>query len=544
MEGLIYLILLVVAVVQWWKARRLGNQLETRVRTLTAQNQQLQAELETLNAELQSLHPYAQVRDAAAEATRIVEQARQSAAQALADAQQEVKTARGEADRLRQAALKNVRDKRQQIEHQLAEAGIQAQKIIEEAQRQAQAIGGDAYRALQEADTLAARIQAMKNVIDGYGDRYIVPTHSLIDELAGAYSHADAGQELRKARERTTLMVSQGRAAHCDYAEKNRRETAIRFVVDAFNGKVDSILTRAKVDNFGTLQQEIRDAAALVNANGGAFRNAQVLPEYVDARIEELKWAVRAIELKERDKEEQRRIREQIREEERARREYERAMKEAAREEELVRRALEKAQGQMLKASEENRQKFETQIQQLQQRLTEAEQKNERAKSMAQQTKAGHVYVISNIGSFGEQVYKIGMTRRLEPLDRVRELGDASVPFPFDVHALIWSDHALHRQFLQAQLNKVNPRKEFFKVGLADVRAAIEAMGLQATWTMAAEAREYRESLATEQRIASDTAAREAWLREQMLYEAEAVDEEAEAVAEVASHAEAAEETA
>jgi hypothetical protein len=124
------------------------------------------------------------------------------------------------------------------------------------------------------------------------------------------------------------------------------------------------------------------------------------------------------------------------------------------------------------------------------------------------------------------------------------------VPFPFDVHALIWSDHApaletaLHRQFLQAQLNKVNPRKEFFKVGLADVRAAIEAMGLQATWTMAAEAREYRESLATEQRIASDTAAREAWLREQMLYEAEAVDEEAEAVAEVASHAEAAEETA
>lgn len=63
---------------------------------------------------------------------------------------------------------------------------------------------------------------------------------------------------------------------------------------------------------------------------------------------------------------------------------------------------------------------------------------------MAQQTKSGHVYIISNIGSFGENVYKIGMTRRLEPTDRVRELGDASVPFPFDIHAMIYSEDALN----------------------------------------------------------------------------------------------------
>lgn len=136
---------------------------------------------------------------------------------------------------------------------------------------------------------------------------------------------------------------------------------------------------------------------------------------------------------------------------------------------------------------------------------------------MAQQTKCGTVYVISNVGSFGENVYKVGMTRRLEPLDRVRELGDASVPFPFDVHAFIESDDApaletaLHHELAMAQMNKVNPRKEFFRVDLAFIRKLVETRGLEATWTMAAEAAEYRESLAIEDRIKSDPAERARW---------------------------------
>lgn len=204
------------------------------------------------------------------------------------------------------------------------------------------------------------------------------------------------------------------------------------------------------------------------------------------------------------------------------------------REEELVRKALEKAQAQLAKASDEQRQKYEDQILQLNQKLTEAEEKNKRALSMAQQTKAGHVYVISNIGSFGENVYKIGMTRRLEPLDRVRELGDASVPFAFDVHAMIWSENApvlekaLHKKFLQAQMNKVNPRKEFFKVTVADIKAEIAAMGLEASWTLAAEAREYRETLVIENKMRDDEVARNEWLKQQLVYEdeVEELDEE------------------
>lgn len=121
---------------------------------------------------------------------------------------------------------------------------------------------------------------------------------------------------------------------------------------------------------------------------------------------------------------------------------------------------------------------------------------------MAQQTRVGNVYVVSNIGSFGDDIVKIGLTRRLVPQDRIRELGDASVPFEFDVHAMIQSEDAptlereLHAQFEEYRVNKVNYRKEFFRVPLQAIRDFVAARQLEATFTMAAEAHEYRESLA------------------------------------------------
>jgi hypothetical protein len=121
---------------------------------------------------------------------------------------------------------------------------------------------------------------------------------------------------------------------------------------------------------------------------------------------------------------------------------------------------------------------------------------------MAQQTKRGHVYIISNIGSFGEHVYKIGMTRRLEPIDRVKELGDASVPFHFDIHAMIFSDEAptleneLHKAFANKKVNMVNYRKEFFKVTLDEIEQKAKEIGLSAEFLRMPEANEYKETLA------------------------------------------------
>ena len=295
--------------------------------------------------------------------------------------------------------------------------------------------------------------------------------------------------------------------------------------MDAFNGRVDAILSRTKYDNYGTLAQEIHDVFSLVNLNGLAFRDAHILPAYLDARLAELKWATVVQELHLKEREEQQRIREQMREEEKARREYERAMRETAMQEEMLRKAMAKAQEQIQQASAEQKAKYEQQLQDLAAKLKEAEERSQRATSMAQQTRRGHVYIVSNVGSFGEHVYKIGLTRRLEPRDRVDELGDSSVPFEFDVHAMIFSEDApalesqLHKHFVLTQVNKVNHRKEFFRVDLQHIREELQKLGVATKWTMMAEAEEYRQTQAIDKKIKENPALRDAWVKRQLQME-------------------------
>lgn len=386
----------------------------------------------------------------------------------------------------------------------ISNANDNAMKIVADAEVRAKEIAGSAYEAKEFAETYQAVAKSMKNKIEGYGDEWIVPNRSVLDELAENYEFSDAGKELQKARELTKSLIKTSKAASCEYVEPNRRNTAIKFVLDAFNGKVDSTLSKIKHNNYGKLSQEIKDAFELVNFNGSAFRSARITDIYLQARLNELKWGVAVNEIMLEEREEQRRIKEQLREEEKARREYEKAIKEAEKEEKAIQQAIDKATKELMLAGEEQRLALEQKLAELQVKFEEAEAKNQRAISMAQQTRSGHVYVISNIGSFGENVYKIGMTRRLEPLDRVRELGDASVPFSFDVHAMIYSDDApslenhLHKVFNDKQVNKVNSRKEFFNVGIKDIKSTIKEMSIDAHWTMFAEAKEYRESLAIE----------------------------------------------
>lgn len=169
----------------------------------------------------------------------------------------------------------------------------------------------------------------------------------------------------------------------------------------------------------------------------------------------------------------------------------------------MLQKAMKDAEAHLATAAVDEKSKYESQLAILHQKLAEAEERGQRVLSMAQQTKQGHVYIISNVGSFGENIFKIGLTRRLEPLDRVKELGDASVPFSFDVHAMIHSDNApklekdLHKIFKLNQVNKINPRKEFFKVPLTSIKDKVVELNLSSEihWTMKAEALQYRESM-------------------------------------------------
>ena len=193
--------------------------------------------------------------------------------------------------------------------------------------------------------------------------------------------------------------------------------------------------------------------------------------------------------------------REKERDEREAQREYERAIKKALKEEEKAQEALEKKKKEL--AEEQTKEKIlklQEQIQGLEKALVEARELRERAMSMAQQTKIGYVYVISNIGSFGKDVYKIGMTRRLDPMERILELSNASVPFPFDVHTFIYSEDApaleadLHRRFDAKKVNSINYRKEYFNVTLDEIKAALEEKGVEANFVDEPDAFQYRES--------------------------------------------------
>ncbi|PYJ83750.1 MAG: DUF4041 domain-containing protein [Verrucomicrobia bacterium] len=485
--------------------------------------------------DFEPLRKYEKLRDAEAEAQRQLADALKEATSLRAEAQNLLEQARTAVANERSLAIQRAREIREQADALLNQATRDAGRIMAEAEKRAEQIGGDAYVALRDKQLLEQAAAAMRNVIEGYGDRYIIPTHSLLDDLAAEFGYDSAGQALKSARDQSRRMVEQGEAAACDYVETNRREIAIRFVVDAFNGRVDAILSRSRHDNYGTLEQEIRDAFSLVNLNGQAFRNARILPAYLEARLAELKWAVVVHELDRKQREEQRYLKERLRDEQKAEEERQRMLREAAKEKELAakeneqkRAALKEAEKTLALAHADDKARLEQEVQKLRQDVADANQKvadaTKRELTAAQIGKIGHVYIISNVGSFGEGVYKIGQTRRPDKQERIDELGDASVPFEFDVHAWIKSEnapaleHKLHKRFLAMQVNKMNSRKEFFRVSLAEIQQEIEKLKqgddfIVTLWTEKAVATEYKESLDIE----NDPQKKEKWLARQKI---------------------------
>jgi hypothetical protein len=284
---------------------------------------------------------------------------------------------------------------------------------------------------------------------------------------------------------------------------KKMTDQKIRLMLRAFNGECDAAISKVNWRNASTMEARIEKAYESINKQGESS-STSLAHSYLLLKLEELHLThEKNIKIQE-EKEEQQEIRAQMREEARIQKEYEKAERDAAKEEEGYQKALLQARAELAAASSEEQEILNEKLLKLEADLAEAHSKTERIVSQAQLTRRGHVYVISNMGSFGDDVFKIGMTRRLEPYDRVKELGDASVPFRFDVHAMIFSDDApslestLHKKFKEKRVNQINHRKEFFRVNLTDVEKAVTDLGLKIEFTKKAEAQEYRESLAIE----------------------------------------------
>lgn len=298
-------------------------------------------------------------------------------------------------------------------------------------------------------------------------------------------------EEIKKCKERQKALLrehSSSGAIYCyrDWTVDGSRtegkkmiNKGIRLTARAFNNECEAAIANCTWKNVSKMEERIRKAFSAINQLNES--NAISITErYLKEKIQELQLTYEYHEKKLREKEEQAEIKAQMREEARIEAEIKKAEAEAIKEERRYQKALDTARQELAVANDETRLVLESQIAELQASLEEAERKHQRAQSMAEQTKQGHVYIISNIGSFGEDVYKIGMTRRLEPMDRVKELGDASVPFTFDVHAMIHTvdaptlEKSLHDQFDSRRLNMVNRRKEFFNVSLEEIKHAVQ----------------------------------------------------------------------
>ena len=320
----------------------------------------------------------------------------------------------------------------------------------------------------------------------------------------------DYRAEQNKVIELQKQKIANETAATCtanwtiDGSEAKGKASTKRFIklmLRAFNGECDALIAKVKWNNVGQMQERIRKSFEAINKLGES-QKTYIETSYRDLKLSELILEHEYQSKRQKEKEELRSAQEELREEEKARREFEQAQKQAEKEEANYEKALEKARKEVEEATGERQQKLQMKIELLEQELKEAHERKERALSMAQQTKRGHVYVISNIGSFGENVFKIGMTRRLEPTDRVRELGDASVPFQFDIHSMIFSDEAptleneLHKAFTNKKVNMINGRREFFNVTIDEIEQKIKELGLDAEFIKLPEAMEYRETMA------------------------------------------------
>jgi len=274
----------------------------------------------------------------------------------------------------------------------------------------------------------------------------------------------------------------------------------LKITLKAFNAQCDALVSGVNWNNANRYIERLKKEAEQLNTMNEVL-NITISSTYINLKIDELRLTQEYREKKYLEREIAREERAQTREEERAKREYEAEIKKAEKERKLFEKAIEEAKKQLGLVSSEELKMLEEKITDLQSKLSEAEERAERAISMAQITKRGHIYIISNIGSFGEGIYKIGMTRRLDPIDRVNELGDASVPFKFDVHAIIKSDNApelekqLHSHFDNLRVNKINTRREYFRVTLEEIEDFLkENVEVEYDMVILPEAKEYRET--------------------------------------------------
>lgn len=358
-------------------------------------------------------------------------------------------------------------------------------ELIRQLETQRGSLQNDVSDLHEEIQRLNMTIKEKKDTVVWIDETSLVQEFGLYEpqfEFANSSKYKD---ELKRIRSDQKLMIKNGTAVsgNVDWTVNGNKAQGRKLVNDtrklllrAFNSECDEIVNKVRYTNYDSSRKRIKNSAEAISKLGKVM-TISISPQYLNSKLRELKLAFEFQQTKQREKEELREARAEMREAAKLQKEIDEQRKVIEKEQRHYTAAYKKLQEQL--ASDPDNPDLLQKKAELEEHLEDIDKNLKDIDYREANQKAGYVYVISNIGSFGSDVYKIGMTRRLDPMDRVYELGDASVPFNFDVHAMIFSDNApaleaaLHREFADRKLNMVNQRREFFHVTLDEIKDVV-----------------------------------------------------------------------
>lgn len=315
-------------------------------------------------------------------------------------------------------------------------------------------------------------------------------------------------EELKKLRDKQKQFIKNDEAAYGNMNWQVNGSAAQgramvnnykKLLLRAFNVECDDIVANVKISNLNRSIERIEKISEQISKLGKGM-GIGIWTSYTQLKIDEVKLALDYQQKKQDEKEKQKELRAQEREEAKVLKEIEEERKRLKKEQTHYENALQTILAQIERTGEteellEKKKQLESQILDTTRAIEDVDYREANRK-------AGYVYIISNIGAFGENIYKIGMTRRLDPQERIYELSDASVPFNFDVHAMIFTEdapgleNALHNAFETKKLNKINTRREFFAVSLEEIKEEVRKnFDKTVEWKDTPEAEQYRQSI-------------------------------------------------
>lgn len=414
-----------------------------------------------------------------------------------------------------EAQLAELHAKYSQVQALIMQIGamdvVNVQNLVEQEKVKLAAVREETQRSERELAALAQRSTDLQEQILIWEETVLLESFALYEPRFKLTTSQEYKARLDSVRDQQKVMVKNAQAAtgNMQWTVNNSQAQGrklvndmIKLVIRSFNNEADACVANVKFDNVELGEKRILKSFEACNRLG-KIMSVEISGIYLDLKLDELYLAHEFQIKKQEEKEEAKRAREELREQQKLEQEIRSAREKIAKERKHFTVAMRDLQARLEQAqSDEERSALLEKLAEIEAGRAELESEEKLIDYREQNAKAGYVYVISNLGAFGEGVYKIGMTRRLEPMDRVDELGDASVPFWFDVHAMIFSNNApaleakLHDHFASGRLNKVNGRKEFFRADIAEIERIIrENYDAVIEVTHEAAAEQYRESL-------------------------------------------------